>query len=191
MVERAPQNDCCQRAVLVVIQLLSHVWLFVTSWTASRQAPLTFAIYWSLLKFMSIKLMMPSNHLILCHLLLLLPSIFHSIRVFTTSGGQSIGASASASVLPANIQGWFPLGLNGLISLLSKGISSLLQHRSSKASILWHSAFLMAQLPSVLQIYCQINFLEYSCFSHTLLTAGLLKYNAHRIKFTCFKCTIW
>ena len=69
------------------------------------------------------ELVMPSNHLILCHLLLLLPSIFHSIRVFTTSGGQSTGASASASVLPVNIQGCFPLGLTGLISLLSKGIS--------------------------------------------------------------------
>ena len=176
---------------VVVVQSLSCIWLFATPWTAACQTSLSFTILQSLLKLMSIDSVMPSNHLILCHLLLLLPSIFHSIRVFTTSGGQSIGASASASVLPANIQGWFPLGLNGLISLLSKGISSLLQHRSSKASILWHSAFLMAQLPSVLQIYCQINFLEYSCFSHTLLTAGLLKYNAHRIKFTCFKCTIW
>ena len=71
---------------------------------------------------------MPSNHLILCCPLLLLPSIFPSIRVFSmsqlfTSGGQYIGASASASVLPMNIQGWFPLGLTGLISLLSKGLS--------------------------------------------------------------------
>ena len=62
------------------------------------------------------------------------------------SGGQRIGASASAPVLPMNIQNWFPLGLNGLISLLSKGLSSLLQHHSLKASILWCSAFLMVQL---------------------------------------------
>ena len=81
-----------------------------------------------LLKLMSIELMMPSNHLILCHPLLLLPLIFHSIRVFPTSwlfpsGGQSIGASASASVLSMNIQGWFPLGLTGFIFLLSKEFS--------------------------------------------------------------------
>ena len=71
---------------------------------------------------------MPSNHLVVYHTLLLLPSIFLSIRVFSnetifTSGGQSIGASVSASVLPVNIQDWFPLGLTGLISLLSKGLS--------------------------------------------------------------------
>ena len=63
-----------------------------------------------------------------------------------TSGGQNSGASASASVLPLNIQGWFPLWLNGFISLLSKGPSSLLQHHSSKESILRHSAFLMVRL---------------------------------------------
>ena len=66
-----------------------------------------------------------------------------------TSGGQSTGASASAPVLPMNIQGWFPLGLTGLISLLSKGLSSLLQHHSSKASILQHSTFFMVQLTPV------------------------------------------
>ena len=79
-------------------------------------------------KVMSIELLMPSNHLTLCHPLLLLPSIFPSIRVFSNesflpSGGQSTGASASASVLPMSIQGWFPLGLTSLISLESKGFS--------------------------------------------------------------------
>ena len=79
--------------------------LFATSWTAARQASLSITNSWSLLKFMSIKLVMPSNHLILCHPLLLLPSIFPSIRVFSNdSGGQSIGVSASVSVLPMNIQ---------------------------------------------------------------------------------------
>ena len=68
------------------------------------------------------------------------------VSQFFTSGGQSIGASASASVLPVNIQDWFPLGSTGLISLLSKGLSSLLQHHSSKTSILWHSAFFIVQL---------------------------------------------
>ena len=62
------------------------------------------------------------------------------------SGGQSIRASASAPVLPMNIQSWFPLGLTDLISWLSKGLSSLLQHHSSKASVLWRSAFFMVQL---------------------------------------------
>ena len=100
---------------------------------------------------MSIEWMMPSNHLIHCHPLLFLPSIFPSIRVFSmtqlfASGGQSIGDSASASVLPMNIQGWFLLGCTGLISLLSKGLSSLLQHHGLKASIFWLSAFLMVQL---------------------------------------------
>ena len=66
---------------------------------------------------------MPSNHLILCHPLLLLPSIFPSIRVFSNeSGDQSIRVSASESVLPMNIQGWFPLGLTGLIALLSSSV---------------------------------------------------------------------
>ena len=95
---------------------------------------------------------MPSNHLILCHHFLLLPSIFPTSGSFLTSqlfasGGQSIGASALASVLPMNIQSWFPLGLPGWISLQSKGLSkSFLQHRSSKASILERSAFFTVQL---------------------------------------------
>ena len=79
---------------------------------------------YSLLKLMSIEPVMPSNHLILCHPLLLPPSIFPSIRVFSNeSGGQRIGVSASASVLSMNIQDWFPLGWTGWISLQSKGCS--------------------------------------------------------------------
>ena len=65
------------------------------------------------------------------------------------SGDQSIGAPALTSFLPKNIQGWFPLGLTGLIPFLSKGLSSLLQHCNMKASILWHSAFFMVQLTFV------------------------------------------
>ena len=115
----------------LVVQLLSRVQLFATPWTAAHQASLSFAISWSLLKLMSIESVMPSKHLILCRPLLLLPSIFPSIRVFTiesvfqffASGGQSIGASASASVLLMTIQAWFPLGWTGLTSLLSKGLS--------------------------------------------------------------------
>ena len=111
----------------VVVQLLSCDQLFATPWTAAHQASLSFTISRSLLKLMAIESMMPPNHLILCHPLLLLPSVFPSIKVFSneffTSGGQRIGASASASVFPKNIQDWFPLGLTGLVSLLSKGLS--------------------------------------------------------------------
>ena len=67
----------------VVVQLLSHVRLFATPWTAACQASLSFTISWSLLRFMSIELVMPSNHLLLCHPVLLLPSIFLSFRVFS------------------------------------------------------------------------------------------------------------
>ena len=100
----------------------------------------------SLLKVMSIESAMPSNHLILCCSLLLLPSVFPSIRVFSNESVLRIrwpkyGASASALVLSVNIQGRFALGLTGLISLLSKGLLSLLQPCNSKASILQHSAF--------------------------------------------------
>ena len=89
---------------------------------------LSFIISWSLLKLMSIESGMPSNYLILYHPLFLLPSIFLASGSFLmswlfASGGQSIGASVSVSVLPMNIQGWFPLGLTGLICLLSKGLS--------------------------------------------------------------------
>ena len=110
------------------VQSLSRVWLFATPWTAAHQASLFITNSQSLLKLMSIQSVMPSNHLIFCHLRLLLPSIFPSIRVFSNksvlpSGGQSIGASAVASILPVNIQDWFPLGLAGWISLQFKGLS--------------------------------------------------------------------
>ena len=113
--------------ILFAVQLLSHVWLSVTPWTAACQASLFFTVPWSLLKLMSIESVMPSYHLILDedeiipHPILLLPSIFPSIRVFSkelalSSGGQSIGVSALVSVLPMNIQDWFCLGLTGWIS---------------------------------------------------------------------------
>ena len=110
---------------IVVVHLLSCVQLFVTPWTVAHQASLSFTISQSLLKLMSIESVMSSNHLILCCPFLLLPSIFPSIRVFFNEsvfapGGQSIGASAS--VLPMNLQGWFPLELTGLVSLLSTGL---------------------------------------------------------------------
>ena len=124
-------------------------------WNAALQDFLSLTNSHILLKLMSIESVLPSNRLILCHPLLLLPSIFLSSQFFT-SGGQSIGASTSASVFPMNIQDLFPLGWTGWISLQSKGLSkeSLLQHHSSKASVLWHSAFFRVQ------------------FSHPYMTTG-------------------
>ena len=129
--------------VIVFVQSLSHVPLFETQWNIARQTPLFFTISCSLLKFVSIELAMPSNHLILFCSLLLLPSIFPSIRfspmswLFTLSG-QSIGNSASASVLPMNIQDRFPLRWTALISLLSKGLSTVL-------STIWKPQFISTQ----------------------------------------------
>ena len=110
----------------VVVQLLSCVWLFVTPWNAARQASLFFTISWSLLKLMSIELVMLSSHLILGHFLLFLSSVFPASVSLPMSPvfaqcDQSIGASAT--VLPMNIQGWFSLELTDFISLQSKWLS--------------------------------------------------------------------
>ena len=134
------------------VQSLSCVWLFATPWTTACQAYLSITNSWNLLKLMSIKSVMPSHHLILCHLLLLLPSIFPSIRVFSNE-----------SVLPIRWPKYWSFSFNisssnehpGLISfriewldlLAVQGtLKSLLQHHSSKASILWCSAFFIVQL---------------------------------------------
>ena len=113
------------------VQLSNCVQLFATPWTTGHQASLSITKSWSLLRLLSIELVMPSNHLILCHPLFLPPSIFPAsgsfpMSQFFTSGGQNIGVSASASVFPMNIQDWFPVGLTGLISLHSKGLSNIL-----------------------------------------------------------------
>ena len=110
------------------VQSLSRVRLFVTPWPAAWQASLSITISQSLPKFTYTELVMPSNHLISCHSLLLPPSIFLSIRVFSNESalrisGQSIGVSGSTSVLPMNTQDWSPLGWTGWISLQSKGLS--------------------------------------------------------------------
>ena len=109
------------------VQSLSHVWLCATPWTTACQASLSFTNSWSLLKLMYIVLVMPSNNLILCPPFSRPRSSpasrsFQMSQLFT-SGGQGIGVSASTSVLPMNIQGWFPFGLTVLISLQSKGLS--------------------------------------------------------------------
>ena len=111
--------------VYAVIQLLSCFWLFETPWTAAWQASPCFTIFQSLLKLMSV---MSSNHLILCCLLLLLPSIFSISGSFPVSQllairWPNIGASASASILPMNTKGCFLLGLMGLMCLQYKGLS--------------------------------------------------------------------
>ena len=132
----------CEIIRIVVVQALSHVWL--TQWAVALQVSLSCTIFWSLLRLMSIESVMLSNHLILCHLLLL-HSVFPSIRVFSNESAlhirwPSTGASSSAAVLPMNIQGWFPLGLTGLISLQSKGLS-----RDFSNTIIWKHQFFSTQ----------------------------------------------
>ena len=129
----------------MVVQSLSHVWLFATTWTAACQASLSFTMSQSLLKLMSIESMMPSNHLILYHSLLLPPSIFSSIRVFSNKSALHIRWSKywsfSFSISPEmNIQGWFPLGLPSLISLQCKGLSRVFSNTT-----VWKNQFFGAQ----------------------------------------------
>ena len=134
------------------VQSLSCVQLFVTPWTATCQSSLSITNSWSLFKIMSIESVMPSNHLILCNPLLLLPSIFPNIRVFSNESDLRIRwpkyLSFSFGISPSN-------GYSGLISfridwldlLAVQGtLKSLLQHHNSKASILWRSAFFIVQL---------------------------------------------
>ena len=130
------------------VQSLSHVQLFATPWTAAHQASLSIAISWSLLKLISIKLVLPSNHLILCHPLLLLPSIFPSIRVFSIDSALHIRWpehwSFSFNISPSSEHpGLISLRMDWLDLLAVQGtLKSLLQHHSLKVSILRHSAFL-------------------------------------------------
>ena len=125
---------------VVVVQALSRVQLFVTPWTAARQASLSFIICQSLLKFMSVELVMPSTHLILCCLLLLLPLIFPSIRVFSNELALCIWWSKcwSFSIIPPNeYSGLISFRIDRFDFLAVQGtLRSLLQHHHSKASIL-------------------------------------------------------
>ena len=148
------------------MQSLSCVWLFTTPWTAAHQASLSFTISWSLLELMSIESVMPSNHLVLCCSLFLLPSIFPSIRVFSTESALDIGWpkywSFSFSIGPLN-------EYSGLISLrfdlwfdllaIQGTLKSFIQHHSLKASILRHSAFFMVQLSTCINVLsCSVVF---------------------------------
>ena len=125
------------------VQLLSHVRLFATPWTAARQASLSITNSQSLPKLMSIELVMPSNHLILCHPLLLLPSIFPSIRVFSNESALHIGWprywSFSFNISPSNeYPGLISFRMDWLdLQAVQGTLKSFLQHHSSKASILW------------------------------------------------------
>ena len=119
------------------VQSLSCVWLFATPRIAAGQASLSVTNCWSLLKLMSIESVMPSNHLILCHPLLLLPSIFPSIRVFSNESALCIrwpkyGVSASTSVLPMNTQDRSFLGWTRWISLKSKGLSRVFSNNTAQ-----------------------------------------------------------
>ena len=145
--------------LLLVLFSPSVVSLFVTSWTAANQASLSFIISWSLLKIMSIKSVMLSNHLILCRPFLLLLSTFPSIRVFSNElalhlrwpkyRSFSISLSNEYSGLISFRTDWFNIrAVQGTLDsvVLEKTLKSLLQHHSSKASILQRSAFFIVQL---------------------------------------------
>ena len=134
------------------VQLLSHVRLFGTPWTAACQAFLSITNSRSSLKLMCIESVMPSSHLILCHPLLLLPSIFSSIRVFSNESALPIRCpkywSFSFSISPSSEHpGLVSFRMDWLDLLAVQGtLPSLLQHHSSKTSILWCSAFFIVQL---------------------------------------------
>ena len=134
------------------VQLLSHVQLFATPWTAARQASLSITNSQSLLKLKSIESVIPSSYLILCRLLLLLPSIFPSIRVFSNESALCIrwpnNWNFSFSISPSNEYSWMiSFRIDWLDFLAVQGtLKSLLQHHSPKASILWCSVFFIVQL---------------------------------------------
>ena len=139
------------------VQSLSHVWLFATPWTAAHQTSLSITNSWSLLKLMSIKSVMPSNHLVLCHPLLLLPSIFASIRVFSSESVLPIRwpkyCSFSFSISPSNeYLGLISLMIDWMDLLAVQGtLKSLLQYHSSKASVLCRPAFFI--VPTLTSIH--------------------------------------
>ena len=130
------------------VQSLSHVRLFTTPWTAAQQVSLSITNSWSLLRLMSIESVIPSNHLILCRLLLLPPSIFPNIRVFSNESVLHIRWSFSFSISPSNnFSGLISFRMDWLDLLVVQGtLKSLLQQHSSNASILLSSAFFIVQL---------------------------------------------
>ena len=144
---------CIHKIQFSSFQKLTHIQLFVTPWTAMHHASLSITNSWNLLKLMSIELVMPSYHLILCHPLLLLPSIFPNIRVFSDESAFCIRWpkywSFSFSISHSNeYSGLISFRMDLLDLLTVQGtLKSLLQYHSSKASIFLHSAFFIVQLP--------------------------------------------
>ena len=131
--------------IAVVVETLSHVWLFMNPWSVSCQASLSFAVSQSSLKLMSIKSVIPCNHLFLGHPFLLLPSILPSVRTFSNAWALYIKWSEywsfSFSISPSNeYLELFPLGLTGLISLQSKGLS-----RVFSSTTVWKHQFFNTQ----------------------------------------------
>ena len=142
--------------IVVFVQLLSCVWVFAAPWTAACQASLSSTIFHSLLKFTFVESVMLFNHLILCHTLSFGHQFFPASASFPmswlfTSCGQRTGASASASVLPMNIQDWFPLGSTGLISLLSKGLSRVFSSTKIWRHQFFYTAFFYC--PALTSVY--------------------------------------
>ena len=141
--------------LLSSVQSLSRARIFATPWTATQQASLSITNAWRLLKLTSIESVMPSNHLTLCRPLLLPPSVFPSIRVFFNESTLHIRWpkywSFSFSISPSNEHpGLISFRISWLDLLAVQGtLKSLLQHHSSKASILWCSAFFIVQLTSI------------------------------------------
>ena len=141
-----------QRYLMSSVQSLSRVWLFATPWIAARQASLSITISWSSLRLTSIESVMPSSHLILCHPLLLLPPIPPTIRVFSNESTLRMRWpkywSFSFSIIPSKEHpGLISFRMGWLDLLTVQGtLRSLLQHHSSKASILLRSAFFTVQL---------------------------------------------
>ena len=147
-IKQTQKDNYCM--TLSSVQVLSRVWLFATPWTAACQASLPMTNSQNLLKLMSIELVMPSNYLVLCRPLLFPPSVFLSIRVFSNESVLCIRWpkywSFSFSSSPSNeYSGLIFFRVDCLISLPSKGLSRVFSNTSSKASILWHSAFFMVQ----------------------------------------------
>ena len=148
----SPDGQYQNQIYYIQFSSVAHVWLFVTPWTTVHQASLSIINSRSLLKLMSIESVMPSNHLIFCHPLLLLPLIFPSIKVFSNESALHIRWpkywSFSFSISPSNeYSGLISFRIDWLDLLAVQGtLKSLLQHHSSKASILRCSAFFIVQL---------------------------------------------
>ena len=167
--------------------MLSHIRCFAMPQTASCQATLSFTISWSLLKLMSIELVMPSSHLILCHSFSSCLQSFPESGSFTinrlfTSDSQSIGASASASVLLMNILGWYPLGLTGLISFLSKGLSRVFSSNTIQKHqffitqpSLWSNSHIHTWLQEKSQLWLDGSLLAKQCLCFLIHCLGFSK----------------